>query len=110
MDVFDLPKQDKEHLYKFLTLVCGLAAVLPKLEKLNVEKVCLRLVTHKNTISLSHLLENKISYDAVIAHYELDQFRFSLHYLDFREETIKTENGVGKEWVILLYPRFERGK
>lgn len=110
MKVFDLPNHQKEHLYKLLTQVSGLSAVLPEVENLKVEEVFLRLVTHKNSVSLINILKNKISNDGLLCHYELDQSKYSLHYLDFKQEEIVRLNGVEKQWVIILYPRLERGK
>ena len=108
MYTFDLPKEDKEYLYKLLTLVAGLGNVLPKIETLKVEHVFLRLSLHTDAISLNDLIKTKTSYEALLEHYELDKLKFSLHYLDFKQETVKElkEN----QWVIILYPRFERGK
>ena len=108
MDIFDLPKEDKEYLYKLLTLVAGLGNVLPKIEPLKVEHVFLRISLHADAIPLKDLIQRKTSYEALLTHYELGQFEFSLHYLDFKEEYIKEIKD--KRWVIILYPRFERGK
>ena len=102
MKFHELSIKNKENLIAFLTLTMGLSKVLPYIEPLDIEHVSLAMRLSDKYLPIKDLLDEKFIYDRVAEHFDIDTKRFLILCERF-EQIFKTE------WVITLYPRFERG-
>ena len=98
----ELSIKNKENLIAFLTLTKGLSMVLPEIHNLDVEHVSIAMRLSDKCLQIEDLLDEKLMYDRVAEHFDIDTKRFSLVCERF-------EKIFNLEWVIIMHPRFERG-